>query len=287
MTLGDASIRFELPAQTVLHDDAHVVLHGTLRIRSAPTFRTTHEVMLVGDVIGTWVPAVAATDVAGAPLERKAPRMSLEAVVAAHGLEAIGFLTSQTAWRDLTQAASMLPALSHCRRVEPNFMKPAQFVDALKAMLGSGPTLKALVVARGGGEGLAAVGDSPAVASALLESGLPFFTALGHDRDVLLLDKHADGSYATPSIFGQGLVDAMRTQAEKAAQARRESELQAKLDHATRETAGLRQRLDETSGQASRRSVPAASSPLSGRVMLGLVLLASLAVFLLGRCSQG
>lgn len=56
LVLGDASIRFELQPHAAVRNDAPVVLHGSLRIKKSETFRTTHEVILVGDVVGSWVP---------------------------------------------------------------------------------------------------------------------------------------------------------------------------------------------------------------------------------------
>lgn len=245
----------------------------------------THEVTLVGDVVGNWQPVVEDADAPHIPLERKVARMSLEAVVAKHGVEAVGFLATKTAWQDLTQAAASVSELGQCTRVEPNFMKATVFVASLKAMLASTPGLKALVVARGGGEGMEIIGDEPVVAAALLECGLPFFTALGHERDILLLDKHADYSYPTPSIFGHSLAEAARAHAEKVAQARRLNDLQAQYDTAVKALAAARANVPEQAVRITHQST--VSPKRFNYVLPGIVLLVLLIIFVLGRCSHG
>ncbi|MFK1567010.1 hypothetical protein ACIUX1_31050, partial [Pseudomonas aeruginosa] len=128
LVLGDASIRFELQPYASIQDDAPVVLHGTLRIKKIDAFRATHEVILVGDVVGTWVPQVPAPTTQAVPLIRQQPRVSLEAAIAKYGLGAVAILATGTAWNDLTTAANPLPVFERCRRVETNFVKPEQFL---------------------------------------------------------------------------------------------------------------------------------------------------------------
>lgn len=193
LALGDASIRFELPGLTVLQDEAAVVLHGTLRIKPIRQGRASHEVILVGDVVSEWKPLTPAT---GQPVPlpaRTHPRMSLEMFIAEHGFQSIAFLATPTAWQDLSQGASMLTFLQNCRRQNANFMKAEQFEKDLLELFAN-PNVKAVVITRGGGEGLDIIGDSRQMAFILLASNRPFYTALGHDKDVSLLDKFADQS---------------------------------------------------------------------------------------------
>lgn len=172
-------------------------------------FRTIHEVILVGDMVGNWSQSDASQtggQVKGAlaPLVRQQPRMTVEAAVAKHGLGAMAFLATGTAWQGLTNTAADTPEIGNCKHVETNFMQPSRFIEGLLEVCRD-PAIKVLVVTRGGGGGLAAIGDSHKVAAALLSSGRVFYTALGHDKDVLLLDKYADQAFATPSALGQSL----------------------------------------------------------------------------------
>ncbi|RVU29342.1 hypothetical protein EOL67_21480 [Pseudomonas syringae pv. syringae] len=202
--LGEASIRFELQPYASICDSDPVVLHGTLRIKPYEAFRTTHEVILVGDMVGNWSQSDASQtggQVKGAlaPLVRQQPRMTVEAAVAKHGLGAMAFLATGTAWQDLTNTAADTPEIGNCKHVETNFMQPSRFIEDLLEVC------RDPAITRGGGGGLAAIGDSHKVAAALLSSGRVFYTALGHDKDVLLLDKYADQAFATPSALGQSL----------------------------------------------------------------------------------
>ncbi|MDF5919991.1 exodeoxyribonuclease VII large subunit [Pseudomonas aeruginosa] len=158
--------------------------------------------------------------------------MSLEAALAKHGLEAIAILATGTAWNDLAAAAQSLPVFSHCRRVETNFMEPEQFLSDL-AKVCQDPAIQVLVIARGGGDSLEVIGDSREVACALLACGRPFYTALGHDDNVMLLDKHADRSFSTPSILGQALMETARDITQR-------QELQESLGKFAQENASLK-----------------------------------------------
>lgn len=297
LVLGDASIRFELQPYASIQDDAPVVLHGTLRIKKIDVFRATHEVILVGDVVGTWVPQVPTPATQAVPLIRQQPRISLEAAIAKHGLEAVAILATGTAWNDLTTAANPLPVFERCRRVETNFMKPEQFLKDLAEVCWD-PAIQVLVIARGGGGGLEIIGDSPEVAAALLASRRPFYTALGHDDNVMLLDKHADRAFSTPSILGQMLAETARSLTERQG-------LEERLNQSGQENAALKEQLRQANEklaqvQSQVRELPApydtarrtsSVPPLSTQeptanlrryVIWGLLFLV---VFAIGRCS--
>ncbi|HGP0152747.1 TPA: exodeoxyribonuclease VII large subunit, partial [Pseudomonas aeruginosa] len=295
LVLGDASIRFELQPHAAVRNDAPVVLHGSLRIKKSETFRTTHEVILVGDVVGSWVPYEPVPLVSPAPLVRQQPRVSLEAALAKHGLEAIAILATGTAWNDLAAAAQSLPVFSHCRRVETNFMEPEQFLSDL-AKVCQDPAIQVLVIARGGGDSLEVIGDSREVACALLACGRPFYTALGHDDNVMLLDKHADRSFSTPSILGQALMETARDITQR-------QELQESLGKFAQENASLKEQLlqanarleqnlakepsaiheaDSQKGIVAQVPVPAPTPEMRRYVIWAIALLV---VFAIGRCS--
>ncbi|PXZ83001.1 hypothetical protein [Pseudomonas aeruginosa] len=56
LVMGESSIRFELQPHADIQENMPVLLHGALRIRPVEAYRTTHEVFLVGDAIGRWLP---------------------------------------------------------------------------------------------------------------------------------------------------------------------------------------------------------------------------------------
>ena len=300
LMLGDASIRFELQPYASIQDDAPVVLHGTLRIKKIDAFRATHEVILVGDVVGTWVPQVPqvlAPTTQAVPLIRQQPRVSLEVAIAKYGLEAVAILATGTAWNDLTTAANPLPVFERCRRVETNFVKPEQFLKDLAEVCWD-PAIQVLVIARGGGGGLEIIGDSPEVAAALLASRRPFYTALGHDDNVMLLDKHADRAFSTPSILGQALAETARSLTERQG-------LEERLSQSIQENESLREQLRNANERLVQRqsqvTEPTATYERSHRTTSTAPLptpdptaalrryvvwaVVGLVVFIIGRCS--
>lgn len=305
--LGDASIRFELQPYARIRDNECVVLHGALRLKPSEGFRTTHEVILVGDILGNWIPHDELQESgqrkeAAVPLVRRQPRMTLESVVARYGTDAIAFLATNTAWQDLTNAASAMLTLSNCRHVETSFMQCDRFIEDLRNVCGD-PAIKVLVIARGGGPSLSVIGDSHEVASEILASGRAFYTALGHDKDVQLLDKHADQAFATPSVLGQTLAETIRTVAERDALVENVRMLSEFTDTLNRENIQLKSQLtsqsalvsgataytvrEETSVYNASQHVPDVSSKpgrTNHRYALWALLIAI--VFLVGRCSR-
>jgi exodeoxyribonuclease VII large subunit len=129
------------------------------------------------------------------------------------------------------------------------------------------------------------------VAEVLLNSGRAFYTALGHDTNVLLLDKHADQSFATPSVLGQALLEASRSIDQERTRARRARELQEAYDRLQREHEVAKQKLAEVKANAIRgESVPkerpasaAYARPASYAFWVGLLVVV---IFLLGRYSR-
>lgn len=277
--LGEASIRFELQPYASVCDGDAVVLHGALRIKPLEAFRTTLEVILVGDVAGNWSPSEASqvggqAKAALAPLLRQQPRMTLESAIATYGVDAVAFLVTGTAWQDLTNAARDSSEIGNCRQIKTNFMQPGQFLEDLSKVCRD-TTIKVLVIARGGGEGLAAIGNSHEVATALLASGRVFYTALGHDKDVLLLDKHADQAFATPSVLGQALIEAKRAILERVNLTKRVQVLTQSVESLSRQNA-------ELSATSREQNAPAETIPSKRYLVWGLL---GIMIFLIGRCS--
>ncbi|WP_333682211.1 exodeoxyribonuclease VII large subunit [Dyella sp.] len=143
--------------------------------------------------------------------ERKGGTQFLRDFLGAYPISSVGFLATQLAWGDVIKSA---PELISCPCEIAHFTDEGKFLDALGRLLKA--KVNAIVITRGGGEAMAAIGDSPNVAKALIETGLPFYTALGHSGDNMLLDKHADESFVSPADVAHRL---SRTQKEMQKQA--------------------------------------------------------------------
>lgn len=213
LVLGDTSIKFQVPPETLLHEDEAVLLHGALRITQVKSGRMTHEVMLIGDVVSTWLPRQSVGERADHRLERVLPPMPLIDFLQEFPPSSLGFLVTDTAWQDIQANAQGIPGLESSPRIRTNFMKADKFLDDLQE-LSRMASVRGIVIARGGGEGLEVIGDSPEVIAALLECKTPFYAALGHSQDVLLIDKYADRAFSTPSAFSQALAKAVATVAD-------------------------------------------------------------------------
>lgn len=222
--IGRHSIRFELQPHILIRENDPVILHGTLRVKQADEFKTTHEVILTGDVVGGWLPRIVTPEIQLPESGRQKARITVETILGNYGVEGFGFLVSDTAWGDLTNAAISIPALSQCRRIVTSFSNPDRFITDLRDLC-KDSSIQALVITRGGGKDLDVIGNSHDVISELVSCGIAFYTALGHNADVLLLDKYADQTFSTPSSFGSALSNAARSIDEHRKTAEREREL--------------------------------------------------------------
>ena len=66
-----------------------------------------------------------------------------------------------------------------------------------------------ILIARGGGSAseIAIAANSPKVVREVLDAGVPYYSAIGHEIDVSLLDKFADESFHTPTDVSHRLKD--------------------------------------------------------------------------------
>lgn len=234
-------LSFRIPVDEQPQDDAPIIIAGVL------TVNRKMSVELQGRVEGPWL-TVTREPVVPIPDRGRNP-VAIGEFLGRHGLSGLGFLASKTGWDDICSAAR-LPELRNNSQVTAHFGDEAKFLEALKQLTGTG--VKGLVIARGGGERLETIGDSRNVTRALIETGLPFYAALGHANDVLLLDKHADDVFLTPSDFGHRLRDCLDA-AQEAEDARTEAsdaedkliQLSTKLDRRESELDEIRHRLGE------------------------------------------
>jgi exodeoxyribonuclease VII large subunit len=197
---GEASLSFRVPATSKPIDDEEVIIEGALRAA-----RNSLEIQLIGDVQGAWRPLNRKSRV-DIP-DRERPPQTLLQFLQHNDPDRLGYVSTETALRDMERAAGPSVIVSSPRE-QSAFADEGQLVAAVERLLRK--PIKGIVVARGGGVNLDEVGNSAMVAKALIESGIPFYTALGHANDRLLLDKYADESFGTPSDFGHRLSSAIK-----------------------------------------------------------------------------
>ncbi|QEO25549.1 hypothetical protein F0H32_04465 [Xanthomonas translucens pv. undulosa] len=234
-------LSFRIPVEEQPQDDAPIIIAGVL------TVNRKMSVELQGRVEGPWL-TVTREPVAPIPDRGRNP-VAIGEFLGRNSLSDLGFLASKTGWADISSAAR-LPELSDSKLMTANFRDETKFIEALKQLAGTG--VKGLVIARGGGERLETIGSSRDVVCALIETGLPFYVALGHANDVLLLDKHADDIFLTPSDFGHRLRNCLDA-AQEAEDARTEAsdaedkliQLSTKLDRRESELDETRRHLNE------------------------------------------
>lgn len=188
LSSGNWTLPFRVPLAAAPYDGEDIIIAGVL------TVTKDFKVQLQGDIESRW------QSMHRGPQEvipkRTRSVQTLAKFMEHHPIKSIGFLISKKGWGDLCSAAN-LPHLEACHHEAAHFGDEEQFIQALSRLLEKG--VAAIVVARGGGEKLMTIGNSSKVTKALVETELPYYTALGHFDNLHLLDRHADESFIAPS----------------------------------------------------------------------------------------
>jgi len=169
LTLGAASIKFRIPPEANVRLDEPVLLHGTLEIAPTNEGKATHEIKLVGDAMGTWLPRKPEGHDEPLPPREMPPRSLGDFVAQQREVTRLGFLVTETAWNDLL-TTSQLNELRRCPQRRTNFTRADIFLDDLRALRET-EGVSGIVIARGGGDALDTIGSSLPVLKALLGTG--------------------------------------------------------------------------------------------------------------------
>lgn len=216
LTLGAASVRFRTAPEFAPHEDEAVTIKGTLRIdpatRNGEDWRATHQVTLIGGVVGTWKPRTPVEPVLTLPVRDE--RLSLEEFVSANGVAGLAVLVSGTARADIARTMSEAGIPDRPEFIETNFGNHEKFLATVRD-LRERRDIAGLAIARGGGGGQELIGGSREVIGELIGLQRPFSVALGHATDLALIDKCADQSFHAPSGFGAAIARAIRSSARR------------------------------------------------------------------------
>ena len=186
------SIKFRVSQHEKPDIDELVTIVGSLR-----SSKNCHQ-ELHGRIEGRWIGAEKRIFIP----EHHKPQLLLNDFIKQAGLNSLGFLVSQTAWNDI-YTSSGIEEINDCSRIVTSFSNEEQLINDCKCLLSQG--VQAVVIARGGGASLGKIGNSRLVISFFVEKSVRFYTAMGHAQDLLLIEKHADEVFRTPSDFGHRL----------------------------------------------------------------------------------
>lgn len=205
----DAAMSFRCPASnTPTQEGKAVVLTGNLVVRPN-RHQEGLDVTLYGEPTGTWTPAFNQTANI-VRLEKKHTRLSLNTFLRNHGLDSLRILATTRGTSDLLAAASkhdidLNRVVRKCR-----FDKKEPLLDTLRETAND-TAVKGIAFVRGGsGEDASLrMWNDAAFLAEIIDTGLPFYTAIGHSDILLLADKYCDESFTTPTAIGDSLAQAM------------------------------------------------------------------------------
>jgi exodeoxyribonuclease VII large subunit len=277
---GKSRLRYRVPTTSMPRHGEDVVITGTL-VLSPLNF----ELQLHGDIESAWQ-AKQRLPRSLIPIRSRAPE-TLAQFLEQHVPNELGFLATDVGWMDVERSAGKAKVAGSIREVA-NFSDEDDVITAIERLCRNN-RIKAVVIARGGGAMLDEICNSDRVAIALINQKLPFYTALGHSNDLMLLDKYADESFGTPSDFGHRLrstiehIDATKSVHQKAERLDDENEeLKGAISLRERDISSandrellLRQQLDKATETIVRRSrvLKWTASGFAALVMVVLVLL--------------
>lgn len=230
LVLGSVLLSFQVPVETAPREGEPVIIEGTLRGRiitqpSGPAWRGNWKVTLVGQVVGNWTPRAAPKPLVALP--ERGERIPLNDFVLRHGVGSLLILSSKVGRRDVAQSLASANRREKPSFVEANFGDIRAFLQAVAAIPADG-SVRGVALARGGGHGLELIGGSREVVAALIQRRMPFYTALGHDTDIVLADRSADQVFHSPSELGSAIARAADN-ADALAERNRRLNSQAKL----------------------------------------------------------
>ena len=176
----------------------------TLKTNSYGTYL---QVMINGSPVGTWERHKPTSVLTSKDLV-KYNNMPLSSLIQKFETGRLLIVGSETAINDVTSALNSDSFVNIEHRVVTVSNK-AKVLDLLKGVKDNtkeyGGLLPAFAVVRGGDDDSMDVWDDPEVVKALLDVGIPYFTALGHSHRVTLADKYAAQSFPTPGNFGSSI----------------------------------------------------------------------------------
>jgi exodeoxyribonuclease VII large subunit len=267
LELGGAAIAFKSSIETAPRKGEAVVMCGKLMVESIRpeqrTGRGTHSVLLIGGVVGQWTPR---NDQAPLPeLPDRIERVPLADTIHTHGVSSIAVLATGTAWTDIVNQLAEERIAARPRLIKANFGSASGLLADLRK-LKDRDDLKAVAITRGGGQGQDAIGGSHEIIAFLHGLGVPFYSALGHAKDLFLLDKYADQCFTTPTALGATIARSVR-----AIQSGKDQDR--KLENVEQENAKLRARLAAAINREPIQSQPPPGrNPLSAStVMIAIV----------------
>lgn len=252
LALGGFSIRIATPPQAAPQEGEAVIVKGTLGIRPTKPeheWRATHEVMLTGHVISNWTPRTTSEGVTDIPSRDEV--LPFQNFVDRYDLSELVVLCTGTAERDITASLHQAGIYERPRFEYASFASEPAFLTTLSGLLDDGD-FQGIAVARGGGAGIEEIGNSRAIAKALVSSGLPFYTAIGHDTNVVLLDKLADQAFHTPSALAAAWGHAQRERTKRKILRREMDEMQARVAQHSNTALELRQQLADLQSRLGR-----------------------------------
>lgn len=206
-------LQFEVSNTTELVEGTEITLAGVLNFKkSAQGGRLT----LSGSIIDESVDLSSCYS----PIYEPSMRLPLTSWLRqslSRGTPKIAVLCSDTAEGDIeaefANAASTNAVMLHFRKVP--FQNVERFCEDVRNAYDTRRP-DALVVARGGGDAqrIATVSDNYEAVRVLRSFGLPVFTAIGHAKNMILMDKYADDAFATPTVFATRLAQGSKIDVE-------------------------------------------------------------------------
>ena len=187
-------------------EGAAIEFSGIITLQTNP-HGTSLQIMINGSPVGTWERHKSSSALTGKDLV-KYNNMPLSSLIERFENGSLLVVGSETGIHDVVSAINKDSFV----KIEQSIVAVSKKADVLnllmkikKDSLKYQKLLPAFAVVRGGDDDSMMVWDDPDTVSALLDVGIPFFTALGHSHRVTLADKYAAQSFPTPGNFGSSI----------------------------------------------------------------------------------
>ncbi len=206
-------IRACCDAKDTPSEGAAIEFNGLVTLKTS-THSTNLQVIINGSPIGTWE----RFSQEGVSLTKgdlvKYNNQPLSSLIGSFNLHKLLLIGTKTAIGDIESIISK-DSLVTVIASEITVSKKEEVLSALKTAKHDLKEkedffISAFAVIRGGDDDSMGVWDDPVVVKAMLDVGIPFFTALGHSHRVTLADKYAAQSFPTPGNFASSINEEVR-----------------------------------------------------------------------------
>lgn len=182
-----------------------IIFEGTAHVKPS-NFHTGFELMVIGKPIGTWSPLD--PEMVQTLIPSKVGKIPLIEWIQRYPIQNMHMIGTTTGIDDAISHAGIYGEYikKHIVTVSDKFT----LIKSISSIVNTSGNLAGLIFVRGGDDLTVNIWDDQELISYLMETKIPFYSAIGHTHRVCLIDKYSDQAFNTPTAVGHEISAASR-----------------------------------------------------------------------------